>query len=299
MVTYEVPHADKNIYLHKKLDKSLKFQSDQTLNDNQDSVIVCDGPEGSGKSQTARQIGWLLSKWSGTSFGMDNVHNDVQDYIDASLGSGPGTVHILDEGKELSSKDAMKKKVKRFENYMSENRNDNQYHIICIPRAHDLERNIAKHRLKIIINHIKKSKETDDDDYMSGRRPVLGMYRVFSQGQSWKYHYDKKNYSYPDQWYCRDRMNDCEVFNDEQLERYEKQKDKKKEEKYGSDGSGFASKTTRVVGACLRYLKDESLMSKACEHNDDILETPKRTFRYHVNKWIDEQYDAEEAASKQ
>jgi len=296
MATYEVPHADKNIYLHKKLDKALKYHRDATVNDNQDGVIVYDGPEGSGKSKTARQIGYLQAKWAGTSFGMENIFHDVQNYIDFCLQAEPGTVAVLDEGKQLSSKDAMKKKVKNFENYMSENRNENLFHNICIPRAHDLEGNIAKHRMKMLISHRKMQEETDDERYMSGHRPVLGVYRVYGQGQDWKYHYEKKNYTYPDQWYCRDRMNNCEVLTDEQLRMYEKQKNKRKSEKYGSD-DGFASKTTRVVGGCLRYLKDNQLVSKACQHNDDILDTPKRTFRYHVNKWIDNQYDAESAAS--
>jgi len=298
MATYNVPHSDTNIYFHKKLDQALKFHRDTTINQNQDSVIVFDGPEGSGKSKTARQVGYMQARWAGTEFGVENIHHDVQSYIDFCLGAEPGTVSVLDEGKQLSSKNAMTKKVKRFENYMSENRNDNLFHNICIPRAHDLEKNIAKHRMKMLIRHLKHNEETDEDGYMSGRKLVLGAYKVYSQGQSWKYHYDKGNYSYPDQWYCRDRMNNCEVLTEEGLEKYEKQKNKNKAEKYGSDEGGFADKTTRVVGGCLRYLKDESLMSKACEHNEDVLDTPKRTFRYHVNKWIGEQYDAEEAAGK-
>lgn len=288
MVVYDPDRTDDTIVLHEALDNSLKRARDGAVLDDEDTVIFIDGQEGSGKSQTARQLGYLLAQWSGTEFSLDNVHNSLQSYIDFVLNNKgePGTVSILDEGKKILNKYRMMASDNvEFTEFLSENRDYNMHHIICAPSFHDVGEYVAKWRMRFLIHHYKKYVDTDDGRYMSGRKLKRGNYYLYDSNQDLWYHYDQDGYSYPDKWVCHHTIKDVDPLTDDEYQRYRERKQKSIEEKYG--GKQRLDKTTKVVGACLKYVKDKELMSKACRHSEDWLDVPKTTFRYHVNKWMD------------
>jgi hypothetical protein len=190
----------------------------------------------------------------------------------------------------------MGKEAVRFTNYLSECRHRNQVHIICAPSFQDVDAYVAKWRMKFLIHLDKEWERVDDPDYLSGERPVLGKYYVYDNNRFLRDKYDAGNYAYPKKWYARDRFSYIEPLTDEELQAYESQKEKKMREKYGTNS--FASKTDQVVGACLTYVKDEQLMAKACRNAEDWLGIPVTTFRYHVNKWLKERFDADSTTNK-
>jgi len=294
---------DKKIVIDNGLDQRLRELRDFTLLDDDDAVIFIDGKEGSGKSQAARQIGYLLAKWSNRPFGVKNVHNSLSSYMNWVMRTEddnpdkdkPGRVSILDEGKKILNKmRQMSSSNVKWTDFMSENRNFNVFHIICAPAFHDIDPNTATWRTKLLVHMMKETEDTDNSDYMSGKTLKRGGYEYYDAPML--RHIYSSDYRYFEDPSGKGHLRDVDTLTQEEQGAYEKQKRKEMRNKYG-ENSGFADKTTRIVGACLRYMKSESMMSKACEYNKDVLEVPKRTFRYHVNKWIDDKYDAEEAAS--
>jgi len=288
MVVHEMPERDETIVFHKSLDQSLKRARDGALLDDEDTVIFIDGQEGSGKSQTARQIGYMLARWSNTSFGLENVHNDLQSYIDFVLNHDgePGTVCILDEGKKILNKfRQMAEDNVKFTDFLSENRDYNMHHIICAPSYHQIGEYVAKWRMRFLLHHYKTYEDTDDERYMSGRKLVRGNYYLYDSDENLWYHYDQPGYSYPKakKSVCHHTIKDVDPLTDEEQQEYKRRKHDKIEEKYG--GRSQLDKTTKVVGACIKYVRDKNLMTKARDHAQDWFDIPKTTFRYHVKKW--------------
>jgi len=296
MVTYELPHRDTNIYIYKEFDQILKEQRDFTLNDDQDTLILIDGNEGSGKSQTARQIGYILAEWAGTPFSDENIHQDAKSYIQHAAQASPGTVVILDEGRDvLNRRRAMSKSNTEFTNYTSRNRAANLFQIICVPSYHDLDSNIAKHRAKFLIHCFKHFDDDADPHkgYVSGVKCVPGHYAVYDQGQSLRYHHEKGNYTYPDQYVVRDSMNDAEPLTDEELQRYNDEKHDIIESKYldatedwKKDFVDLMERTPDVlnsINAAVRYLRDNKMMTDVYRSQENLT-YQKRTFREHMQK---------------
>lgn len=287
MVTVPVPHSNRGVYLHKKLAKSINYTLDGIEYNEQDGVIFIDGGEGTGKSFAARQLGYYISKELGTPFGVDNVHNDAQDYINFSLDAPLGSVVILDEGRKvLNSKRSMGKEAVKFTNYLSECREDiHQFHIICAPSFQDIDSYVTKWRMKMLI-HMFKTYEKATDKYRNGEKPVLGNYLVFDNNKALKNHYDQRNYTYPSQWWAKGKFNGTEVFTEEQIQKYKRQKKGKMREKYGG-GRAMSSKD-KAVQAAIKYVKDNKLMSDAYKSYKNSLEFSKRTFTRNLGKVLDE-----------
>jgi len=104
------------------------------MKDNDDLVIVLDGAERAGKSKRARQIARYCSNKLGSKFCEDNIHFQLQDYLDFSIDSPEYTVCILDEARNvLNKRSSMSKGNKKFTNYISECAKKRQVHIICFP----------------------------------------------------------------------------------------------------------------------------------------------------------------------
>jgi len=293
MVVYDVPRkqTDETIVFHKDLDRTLKRMRDGAVLDDEDTVIFIDGSEGSGKSQTARQIGYMLARWSDTPFSLDNVHNNLQSYIDFSLQDDrpDGMVSILDEGKKILNKfRQMSGDNVEFTEFLSENRTFNMHHIICAPSYHGIGEYVAKWRMRFLIHHYKTYVDTDDPRYMSGRKLVRGNYELYdSDKELWK-HYDYDGYTYPDQYDIKHTIKDVDPLKEEEQEDYEEQKERDIYEKYGD--KSFQNPRTRAVGATVNYVRDERLMSKAYEANEENLDMSKRSFRRHLKKWEEEVY---------
>jgi len=287
MVTVPVRHSSRGVYLHKKLAQSIDLQLDKIEHNEQDALIFIDGPEGSGKSFAARQIGYYVAHELGTSFGLDNVHNDLQSYINFSLDAPQRSVVVMDEGRKvLNRKRSMGKEAVRFTNYLSECREDiHQFHIVCAPSFQDVDSYVAKWRMKFLI-HMFLTWEKATDKYRTGEKPVLGNYMVYDNNQKLKQHYDWGNYSYPKKWWAKGKFNGTEVFTKDEIRKYKRQKKGKMREKYGG-GRALTSKD-KAVHAVIKYVKDNKLMSDAYKSYKDSLDFSKRTFTRNLGKVLDE-----------
>jgi len=293
MVTYKLPHRDTNIYLHKDFHQIIKEQIDFTMNDDQDTLILLDGNEGSGKSQTARQIGYVISKLVNTEFGEENIHQDAKSYIQHAARAEPGTVVILDEGRDvLNRRRAMSKSNTEFTNYTSRNRADNLFQLICVPSYHDLDSNIAKHRAKFLIHCFKHfDEDAPPSEYISGVQCVPGHYAVYDQGQPLRYHHEKGNYTYPENYVVRNQMNDAEPLTDEELEAYEEHKEDTIKSKYLEESESWKDEFLSMIDdkpdvlnsikALADFVRDEQLMSKI-HRKSEAVTVASSTFRGHI-----------------
>jgi len=215
------------------LDNKLKHNIDVLLDgarDNDDLLIVVDGPERAGKSLFMRQIANYCAEKMGTYFSVDNIHFSLKDYIDYSIEAPWYTVNILDEGRKiLNRKSAMAAETVKFTNYMSECAKKRQIHIIACPAFHDLDKYIVNWRMKLLV-HIHKS-FVEDSSTDSGYRLKRGDYTVYAVDN----HLTKSYffpYSYPKKYAFMGRFNDVEVL--KSVDPYEKKKDANLLEKYHS-----------------------------------------------------------------
>lgn len=211
----------KSFYLNKELKLSLDIQIHDMKIKNQDLVIVIDGKEGSGKSTFGRQIAYYCSKELGTKFTVDNIHFDLQEYINTSLHSEQYTINLLDEGRKLlNKKRSNSRETVTFTNYLSECRDKQQVHIILLPAFHDLDTYVVLWRMDFLI-HLDKY-HVEDEKVSTGWRLVLGNYKVFDNNNALKKFYNFK-YSYPKNYDVWDKfpnfevLKDIEVYNEKKL----------------------------------------------------------------------------------
>lgn len=210
---------------------NLKILLDAVKQDD-DLLIVFDGKEGSGKSKRMRQVGAYCADYLNSSFSMENIKFDIQEYVDFSLKSDKYTVCILDEARnQLNRKNAMTKEVKRFTSYLSECRKKCQVHLIALPAYHDLDKYVVLWRAKAVV-HLNKWFE-EDDSFEGGYKLKRGQYTLYINDKYLKdcYFYP---YSYPKRWETKGVFNNIEVLDHKQLEEYEQKKDNNMFERYHS-----------------------------------------------------------------
>lgn len=296
MVEYEVDHVrdDRTVYLQKDLDHALKRIRDYTVNDDDDSLIFVDGLEGSGKSKTARQIGYVMSKWNDTSFGLENIHNDLESYkeqvmdVDDPEDFDSGRVAILDEAKNtLDRLRQMSSSNVDFTNFMSENRDFNMHHIICAPAFHDIDPNTVKWRMNFLVHMKKGVTGADSPDYMSGERLQRGGFEAYENDEELLYAYNNK-YQYPDSPAIQGWFKDVEVLSDEELRQYKKQKHEEMREKY-AEGGGFTDLQLQALGAVLEHAKSNRDVTTIFKEYEDKVDMAQRTFRDKINTFLDEE----------
>ena len=149
----------------KEIDPNLQQMLDigcQDLKDSDDFVIIIVGAEGAGKSVLSQQIAGYISEQVNTTFTVDNIHFNTADYQDFALSKPRYTINLLDESRSsLNKMRGLSKSNVTFTNYVSECRDSNQVHILLLPAFTDLDRYVAVHRSKLVINVIKyRDKET-------------------------------------------------------------------------------------------------------------------------------------------
>lgn len=200
-----VDKKPRTLKITKILDNDLKQLVYELYEYKQDIMIIFDGEEGSGKSHSMQQIGWLLNhhleKLCGlvNKFSIDNIHYKVLDYINNSYKNKDklGYINILDEGGDEVDKNAsISHEGKRFTRYLRKCRKLRQIHLIAMPSAHDLQKYVALWRQKLIIK-LHKERFTDPNS-PTGRGLRLGKFRIVRNDNRWKYCYmDKTPYKYP------------------------------------------------------------------------------------------------------
>lgn len=212
MAVIEVDN-NKTFYLENELKTNIDVLLDG-LEQDDDFLIVIDGPEGAGKSVLAQQIGYYCAKRLGTPFTIDNIHFQLNDYIDYSLEAPPKTVLVLDEARKvLNKKTSMGKEVKKFTNYLSECRGKRQVHILCIPAYHDLDKYVALWRMKALI-HLKKY-FVESKKFESGYEIRRGEYFAYFRMKNIQFWYDKP-YNYPPQYDFTGKFKNIRVIPEEE-----------------------------------------------------------------------------------
>jgi len=239
---YKLQHCiklanDRKIYLPAGENEktSLKYDLDIFIHDMIDSsmdiVIVADGKEGTGKSQSVRVIAAYISSITGVPFGVDNIHFNTDDYLESSEKGGKYQVNILDESREaLNRRRGMARGNLRFLNWLSENRDKRQVHIITLPAVHDLESYITTWRMTMLLHHLKIHKK--DETSKSGWRLVRGFFRVYKANRHLQavIHNRQKYgwYAYPKIQEYRRKFMDCDPFSQEEYDNYETKKHQKR-----------------------------------------------------------------------
>ena len=230
-------------YLPDKLKNDIDILLYDVIDSDMDLVIIIDGKEGSGKSYDARLIGKYVSTVTKTPFTPKNIHFTTDDYIKFSENAPELAINVLDESREaLNKKRGMSKSNVKFTNWLSENRDKRQIHILVLPAIHDLDNYVAVWRMKLLIHklvgHIPNAKSRSKYSLMRGYFKVYennkDLQRVIFNKAKYGY------YAYPKEFKYRRKIHYNEVFNKQELTDYKTKKATKRKAKY--DGTQTISK---------------------------------------------------------
>lgn len=221
------------------LNEDLKIFVDDMLKSEMDFVIVIDGKEGCGKSYTGRGLASLLANICGTPFGVDNIHFTLADYITFAEKGQKFQVNVLDESRnELNRKRAMSKSNVMFTNWLSENRDKQQVHILILPAIHDLDSYITSFRMSLFIHCMKLHLKTKNTS-LSGYELVRGYFRVYKDPKDISKVIFNRNkfgyFAYPKELKYQRRWGASEVFTAKQLKEYSLKKQEKRTFKYAQE----------------------------------------------------------------
>lgn len=177
--------GDYNFNMDYKLKSDLDILC-QDLKQDDDGLIIIVAPEGSGKTVIETQIGYYISQKMKTSWSCDNIHFEGQSYQNFSLNSKPYTVIALDESRRaLNKMRGMTGNNVEFNNFLSECRSNNQAHIIVLPAFSDLEKYVAIHRVKYLIQVVKK-RDKKTKKIIRGTFKIIDTKSKYNLLQAWK-----------------------------------------------------------------------------------------------------------------
>ncbi len=203
-----------------------------------------------GKSYKGRLIAKYIACKVAVVCGVDNIHFDTESYIKFAELSPKYTINLLDESKQaLNKRRGMSKSNVKFNNWISENRDKQQFHIIILPAIHDLESYISIWRMKLLIHallgHVK------NDKYPSGYKLLRGYFKVYENGKELqKVLFNKAKYgyySYPKYEKYARKIHFKEVFTDAELKAYKDKKAKCRSEKYVEDEKKEENKYMKLI----------------------------------------------------
>lgn len=158
----------------------------QDLKQDDDALIIIVAPEGSGKTVLETQIGYFISQQMKTNWGCDNIHFDGKSYQNFSLHSPQYTVVALDESRRaLNKMRGMTGNNVEFNDFLSECRSNNQAHIIVLPAFSDLEKYVAIHRVKYLIQVIK-NRDTKTKKIIRGNYKIINTKSKSNLLKAWK-----------------------------------------------------------------------------------------------------------------
>jgi hypothetical protein len=222
-------------YLPNKYKHDLDILIDDVVNDSMDAVIVIDGKEGSGKSYDARLTGKYISSVVKVPFSVPNIHFSTQNYINFSEKRPKFTINVLDEGREaLNRKRGMAKSNVMFTNWLSENRDKQQFHIILLPAIHDLENYVSIWRMKLLVHTLLGHKTSKTS--RSGYEMVRGYFKIYENSQYLQQVLHNRQkfgyYAYPKNFKYSGKFRFKEVFTSEEMKMYLQKKAKERAAKY-------------------------------------------------------------------
>jgi len=141
------------------IDNILKGVLDNELRDvtrDDDLPIVILGKERSGKTVLARDtICPYVAYKLHTKFGIDNINFTASEYMDFSLNAPQYTPILLDESRRDLGRSKRGGIKEMFNDFMSECGDQNQIHVLVLPDYTSLDRDLAKRRLKVLIEVVK------------------------------------------------------------------------------------------------------------------------------------------------
>lgn len=201
------------------------------LKDSDDFVIIITGAEGAGKSVLSQQIAGYISNNVPVKFSVDNIHFNTANYQDTAMSCPKYTINILDESRSsLNKMRGNSSSNVDFTNYLSECRDQNQVHIIILPAFTDLDRYVAVHRSKLVINVIKY-RDKESGKLVRGNFNIIKADNKYLLNQAWENKY--KGFSLNMLWkQCR--FNNWSPINEQE---YKLKKANHRKEKYSSENN--------------------------------------------------------------
>lgn len=234
---YQSPTGAKPFYLSTKLKQNLDIGLNGVKNYKQDMIVVIDGDEGSGKSQTVRQLALYCADTLGTEFdrdGVKNIHSSMEKYVkcaeDKAREKVVGWVNILDESRAVLGKaGAFTRPVRTFINWLSECRDMRQVHFILLPKFHDLHKYVVLNRMTILVHMYKDY--VPNSEALGGYDYKLGAFKLYANDEYLQAAYSVP-YRYPKVWAAHDRFSNVEVLTEKGLEALSEQKANEREKRF-------------------------------------------------------------------
>lgn len=251
-----VTNQHKDISLQYGLLNELNILYYDMVDSSMDIVIIIDGAEGSGKSGFARTVGAYFSTLSNHTFSVKNIHFNTYDYINAVESGKNFQVNILDEAREaINKRRALSASNVTFTDWLSENRDRRQIHIILCPAVHDIDYYVSIWRMSLLIHTMKLHKK--DKKSQSGYRLLRGYYRIYANDKEFKERlfnpmkYGRYTYG---RYRYQGFMRYNEVFEELEYNAYEQKKREQRMEKYKEKEK--TNKTTEARNKVIKLLYD-------------------------------------------
>lgn len=150
------------------------LQAIQSQND--DAIILIDGPEGAGKSSLAFYLCSALENFHWRP--EDRVIIDYEDWLEYYEAGVRGCTYLLDEGGDLAfSRDAMSGQNKHIVRILQMARILNNICVVCCPNIHWLDKYLREHRALV---YIKVHKEWYGGGVIRGKATVHWKYNRFN-----------------------------------------------------------------------------------------------------------------------
>ena len=261
MILFKTKKMGKQIYIDEinaslpdKLKTDIDILVDDVIEGEMDLLIILDGKEGSGKSYDARLIAKYISTVTRTPFGVDNIHFSTEKYMNFSESMPKYTINVLDESREaLNKRRGMSKSNVMFTNWLSENRDKQQIHIIVLPAIHDLDSYISIWRMRLLIHKLLGHGKSDRT--RSGYKLVRGFFKVYDNNKDLQQvMYNKAkygSYAYPRDYKYSRKIKYTQVFTDEELKNYKMKKAAERRVKYQSDKKKKDEKAKKFLNVLL------------------------------------------------
>lgn len=241
------------------LKKHIKVLCDDLKQDD-DSLVIIFGDEGTGKSVLESQVVKEAITELKCNFSIANdVHYFGKNYIKSSLNNPSLSINCLDESRRtLNKMRMMSSNNQEFMNFLSECRSQNQLHIILLPSYFDLDPDVAIRRCKLVIKVIKRR-------HPKTKRIIRGIFQIIRTDNKnlLRELYKYKPENIPSKYIAYEGKFSKEWGWDEEEYRNKKEKEKAKnylQEK--EDKIKFTNKDHFVVNTLINYITSNRKMTE-------------------------------------